>query len=139
MAAYFRFDRQEEMARWVQEKIGCEAFQNYAAIGWEEDGRLIAGVVYHDYLPKQKAITASIAGEGRWATKRSLNGFFRYPFMQLQVNRITVCVRADNPRALDMDRRLGFVEEGRLRLGYGDADMIVFGMLKHECRWLRWD
>jgi RimJ/RimL family protein N-acetyltransferase len=79
----------------------------------------------------------SIVGEGRWLMKGFIPVFFRYPFTQLNKRRITTLTNQANPRALEFNRRLGFVEEGRMRKAVGDIDVILFGMLKEECRYLR--
>jgi hypothetical protein len=52
--------------------------------------------------------------------------------------RITAMTRPDNDRSISGIRRLGFLYEGCSRMGIeGKWDALVFGMLRHECRWIR--
>jgi hypothetical protein len=63
---------------------------------------------------------------------------FRYPFEQLGCKRVTGLVPARNEVAARFDEHLGFIYEGRIRqvLPNGD-DLLVYGMLREECRFLQ--
>lgn len=113
-------------------------FEKYTAIGILEDGKLIAGVVYHNYMPEYKNIELSIfSTTPRWATKDAIKIILRYPFFQLKCRRVTAQVAARNDRALKFTQGIGFRKEGRVRLGYGNDDLIVLGMMYKEAkRWL---
>ena len=70
-------------------------------------------------------------------TKDFLFRSFAYPFIQLDCHRVTGLVRADNMEARRFDEHLGFKQEGVIRKGAADGtDMILYGMLKEECRFL---
>lgn len=110
---------------------------NCSAIGVESNGELIAGVVFDGYT--QAGISMHVAAvEGKhWLSKEFLYAVFAYPFIQLNCNRVTGLVRADNFKAQKLDEHLGFVKEGLIRRGCSDGtDMILYGMLKEECRWI---
>lgn len=66
--------------------------------------------------------------------------FIRYiaelVWTKLDVQRITGLVRADNADALETNDRLGFVREGVMRKALDGQDIVIFGMLRDECRWL---
>jgi len=80
---------------------------------------------------------AAIPGK-RWMTKEFLWRSFAYPFIQLKCNRITGLVREDNLDAQRFDEHLGFKREGLLRGACLDgSNMILYGLLKDECRFLR--
>lgn len=100
-------------------------------------GELAGGVVYSEY--RGHDIRANIAATSpRWLSRDVLWQLFTYPFKQLECARITVIVSDDNPRSERLARWLGFTPEGRLRAGMSmGKDALVFGMLKHECRWIR--
>lgn len=61
-----------------------------------------------------------------------------FGFRHLNLERIWLRVFARNPRALQVYRKLGFVEEGRLRRAWRLAgvtdDVIVLGLLRDEWR-----
>lgn len=62
-----------------------------------------------------------------------------YLFVQLGVNRVTWFVHGDNKESLRLaERRAGWVKEGVKRsAGSHGEDMIMFGMLKEDCKYLR--
>lgn len=128
----------ERVARWVEKRvIETGKFEGYSAIGLENDGELVAGVVY-DYHTGP-SVNASIASDGsrRWLNPAYLAAIFCYPFRQLGCNRITVFVRTDNHDSQRFVTHLGFKQEGRLRAACADgSDVIVYGILKDECRFI---
>jgi len=131
------YGRDLEVRKWVAVRVGEEDFEGGVAIGLEEDGEIIAGVVYTHFT--QASITAHIAAAPgkRWMNKEFLRRIFAYPFVQLKCNRITGLVRVDNLDAQRFDEHLGFKREGLLRQACTDGtDMILYGMLRSECRFL---
>jgi len=110
--------------------------EKFVALGWaNRDGRLIAGVVFNTFT--RTNIDMHIAGVGAWCDPEFFGECFRYPFEQLQVQRVTSRTPADNPAALRFVKAIGFVQEGRVRQALdGGVDLIILGMLKSECRWL---
>jgi hypothetical protein len=122
---------------WVGQRVDEDNFGEASGIGLEEDGKLIAGVVYNMYT--EASICMHVAAEPgkRWMNRDFLFRAFAYPFLQLNCNRVTGLVRVDNIEARRFDEHLGFVQEGVIRKGATDGtDMILYGMLKEECRWL---
>lgn len=72
-------------------------FGNCTAIGWDEDGVLIGGVVYHDWNPESGIIELSAASVSkRWLTRKSLQLMFAYPFDQLGCQMVVLRTAADN-------------------------------------------
>lgn len=110
------------------------------ALGIGMGGEIIGGVVYNNWQPAYKSIELTAAATsptwlGSRATARAL---LAYPFEQLGVGRISTFTRASNERALKLNRLLGFREEGRVRLGYGDEDAVLMGLLRCEApAWLK--
>lgn len=89
-------------------------------------------MVYHDWAAG--GIECSIvATDPRWKDKGTLLHLFGYPFMHLGCNRITVRVLATNTASLKLMKKLGFVEEGKLRKAVDGVDQFIFGMLRDEC------
>jgi RimJ/RimL family protein N-acetyltransferase len=118
-------DRVGDSGRWG------EWFQ---AIGYERNGALIGGVVYNDLYACD--ISMSFAGEGNWLTRRFLRAMFAYPFLQLGVKRVTGHVAVDNEKSLRLAARLGGKREGLMREASPSGDVVFFGMLRSECRWV---
>ena len=106
-------------------------------LGVEQDGELIAGVVFENYTGSSISMHVAALDGRNWLSKEFLFRTFAYPFLQLDCNRVTGLVRADNAKAQKFDEHIGFIKEGVLRKGATDGtDYIIYGMLKEECRWL---
>ena len=124
----------------MAQRVDCQPFEDFAAIGLMEDGHAIAGVVYTRLLigpSGPNSVEMAIAAEGkRWAHRRTLNVFFGYAFNNLDVNRVTAFTKPDNQSAHNMLTRLGFEHEGTMRSAYPSGeDALIFGLLRRECRW----
>jgi RimJ/RimL family protein N-acetyltransferase len=132
------YGQDDRVIEWVAKRVDEDNFGRAVGIGLEEDGELIAGVVYNMYTgPSISMHVAAVPGK-RWMTREYLYRCFAYPFIQLDCNRITGLVRVDNLEAQKFDEHLGFKREGLLRRACTDGtDMILYGMLKQECRFLR--
>lgn len=129
----------ERVTRFVAALTGEDEYRDSQAIGLECDGELVAGVVYQLYTGPGGSMLMHVASDGsrHWMTRAYLSACFRYPFVQMQCRRVTGLVRADNAEAQRFDEHLGFKREGLLRQGCTDGtDMIVYGMLASECRFL---
>jgi RimJ/RimL family protein N-acetyltransferase len=132
------WNQPERVMRWVAERTDeQDGYKLFTAIGLEVDGELVAGTVYN--MRAGSNILAHVASDGsrHWLTAPYLAACFRYPFLQLGCSRITGLVRADNVDAQRFDEHLGFKREGQLRAACTDGtDLIVYGMLKSECRFI---
>jgi RimJ/RimL family protein N-acetyltransferase len=123
------------VAKWVGEQIGRDIeWGPCEAIGvTDTDDNLIGGVVFSNYQPHFGNIEVSFASNRRdWLTPCLIQGILRYPFDQLKVNRITCATPKRNRRARQFLKKFGFVEEGNVRGGFGNDDMIVSGLLASE-------
>lgn len=127
-------ERAAEVAQWMVERVKhLEVPQLYTTIALIDDGEIRAAVMYESFV--HPFIEAHIAGER--LTSYFLAEALRYPFEQLGCSRITVRVASDNLRSQRFVTKLGFTLEGRLRETLpGPLDVLVFGMLRRECRWL---
>lgn len=133
----FLYGRDAEVIDWVGARVDEDDFGPAVGLGVYEDGKIIAGVVYNLYNGPSLCMHVAADPGKKWLTKQFLFNFFAYPFIQLGCNRVTGLVRVDNIEARRFDEHLGFVQEGVIRRGASDGtDMILYGMLKEECRWL---
>ena len=127
----------EGMCRWAGPLIGAgfnpERTAGIAVLGDHGAGT----VLYTEYHP-QTSIVMHAAGKGNWLTRETLAIFFGYPFHDLELRRITTYVARRNKVARAFNSKLGFIQEGCLRKAAETGDhLMVYGMLNHECRWLR--
>lgn len=127
------------VGNWVREQIGLEwPWPGCHTISLWDDTEILAAVVYESF--DRVSITCHIAGVhgSRWMTKQYLWTIFNYPFEQLKVARINVCVADSNAASKALVEHMGFQKEGQIRKGAPDGgDLIVYGMLREECRFLR--
>lgn len=124
-----------EVAAYVASRIpGLDAFGPCAALGVvATDGKLVGGVVFHDYQPQWGNIQVSFAGErADWLTPRLIRAIMSYAFNQVGVNRITCLTPKRNRRARQFLQKFGFFHEGTIRKGFGTDDCIVSGLLRAE-------
>jgi RimJ/RimL family protein N-acetyltransferase len=114
-----------------------EFFGKINTLGVEQNGELIAGVVFENYTGSSISMHVAALDGRNWMSRDFLFRVFAYPFLQLECNRVTGLVRTDNAKAQRFDEHIGFIKEGVLRKGATDGtDYIIYGMLKEECRWL---
>ena len=131
------YNEDQYVIPWVGKRINEDDFGPATGIGLTDNGVLVAGVVFNMYNGPSICIHVAAEPGKRWLNRDFLFRTFAYPFIQLKCNRITGLVRVDNLAAQKFDEHLGFKKEGLLRKGASDGtDMILYGMLKEECRWL---
>ena len=130
------FDEHQRIADWCASLM--PHFYGWGSeprgIGLEVAGTLRAGVIYTNYSGGN--VFASIAIEGRM-NEKFLHAIFYNPFIAWGVRHIGCSIDEDNTKSLKLCSHLGFTECGRLRqAAFNGEDIIIMGMLKHECRWL---
>lgn len=124
----------EEITHWVEREL-CETYTDCQSIGFSKDGKIIGGVVFHNY--RAPSIELSIATiDPSWATRKTLKHIFTYPFIELGVKRCTAITDVRNQSVRTFLERMGWVHEASLKDALHDGDAAVYRMLKSECRWL---
>ena len=100
------------------------------------DGVLYGGVVLTDYT--KASITMHMAGfNDKWVNRNILWAVFNYAFNQLKVNKVFGQVPESNQRALEINLKLGFLVETRVKDVFVDGDLLVVSMYRDQCRWLK--
>lgn len=129
-------DQPERIAAFVGDALDVSGFANYTAIGLEENGELIAGVLFDYYNGASINMHVAAKPGRRWLTREFLHFCFWYPFEQLKVRRITGLVPASNRDARKFDEHLGFELEATLKDAAPDGDVLVYRLFRDQCRWL---
>lgn len=118
----------EAIGSFVASQIsGCErGFSDFTTLGVLERGRLVAGVVYHNYAPEAGVIELSAASTSkRWLTRPVLKAMFGYPFDEIGCQLAVLRVSEENGGMADIARRFGFTSHRIPRLrGRGEAEII---------------
>lgn len=112
-------------------------FGTEVGIGWEKDGRLVAGVAYANWNGVNVECHIASDRSKRWLTKRFLWTIFDYPFNQLGADRITVCVGQGNRDSTRFVEHLGFILEARLKAAHPTGDLLIFCMKRQDCRFIQ--
>lgn len=112
-------------------------FGTDAGIGWARRGQLVAGVAYADWNGPNVCCHIASDGSKRWATRAFLWTIFDYPFNQLKVKRITVCVGEGNSASRRFVQHLGFELEATLRAAHPSGDLLVYRMFSEGCAWIQ--
>jgi RimJ/RimL family protein N-acetyltransferase len=130
-------DQPDRVGQWVARQIDpFVRFAVHTAIGLEENGGLIAGVVYEGYNGANIQMHVAAHPGCRWLNRQFLHFAFWYPFVQLDCARVTGLVPDDNAEARVFDEHLGFVLEARLKEAHPTGDLLVYRMFRRDCRWL---
>jgi RimJ/RimL family protein N-acetyltransferase len=127
------------VARWAADRMGLkgELWAKYTTMSLWDDAVIQAAVIYEGYSPKNICMHVAAIDGKAWLNRAFLKAAFEYPFNQLKVERVTGLVPDSNEAAKRFDEHLGFKREGIMRGASDDgSDMIVYGMLRSECRHL---
>ena len=91
-------------------------------------------VLYKNYASGD--IEMICAGEPGWVTPGVLKFVLSYPFQQLNCNRITCLAHRKNKAMRSYLERMGFKLEGVKRKALNGTDIIIYGLLRSENRWV---
>ena len=130
------YGQDETLIEWAQKIIGCKFRADATAIGRASDGEILAVAVFDGFSECDCNIHIASDGSGHALSRGFLTAAFAYPFIQLNMRRVTGLVPASNTKALKFDYHLGFVFEGRCRNALPNDDIIILGMLREECPFL---
>ena len=132
------FNDNKRVVKFVNKFQPINGGPDVQGIGLEKDGELIAGVLYDDYNGSNVWMhVAAVAGK-RWLVREYLYICFRYPFQQLDLNRVTGWVEETNKDAVRFNEHLGFKKEAVLRkAGRYGQDVFLYVMHKQDCKWIK--
>lgn len=119
----------ERVARFVGNRVENLIYPPFTAMGVEEDGEIVAGVVFNSFTGHDIEVT--VAGKAGAFTRGFIRQVGRYVFQQAKCLRlsITTC----DPRVMDIARRLGARGEGCKRHFFGrNRDGMLFGLLRED-------
>ncbi len=126
------------VVEWVAQKTN--EFGNFGTdigIGWEKNGELVAGTAYANWNGVNVECHIASDESKKWLTKEYLWTIFDYPFNQLKVNRVTLCIGEGNKDSLRFAQHLGFKIEAQLTGAHPTGSLIVLRMFREECRWIK--
>lgn len=141
MTSSVLYEPQDALIAWAASRMGYPNFQfrpDARAIGREKDGEICAVIVFDTWSDGDCLIHVVSDGSKRWFSREFVIRAMAFPFLQVGNRAITALVLASNAPSIAMCEHFGFQREGLLRRrGPNGEDMILFGLLREECRWLR--
>lgn len=129
---------QERLQEWALTRLPLVHLETGAeALGQIDDaGNILAVVLFERYSGRDVHFHIAAVGK-RWATRRFLHEIFAYAFGQLGCRRITALIPESNVASITFAHHAGASYEGRMRCMLEcDEDLLIFGMLREECRWI---
>ena len=130
-------DQPQRVGQWVTEQQGkVWSSMAGAAIGVEENGQLIAGVIYESRT--RASLHAHIAALlGRtWPTREYLKLGFGYPFIQLGCSKIIAMVGEKNLAVQRLQKHMGYKLEATLVSFHEAAAPVIYTLAREDCRWI---
>lgn len=132
----------EEIA-WFEDQLGREPSERSMAIDVRQGDRWIhiggCGLQDVDWRARHAALGITIGDRTYWGKglgSEVVRLLLRHGFETMNLNRIHLRVYEFNQRAIEVYRRAGFKEEGRLRMDmYREGrhwDAVIMGILRHE-------
>ncbi len=130
---------EQRVKEYVAKKVDEDDFGQCASIGLlDENDKILAGVVYNMWSGYSICMHIGAEEGSNWFSRRFATACFNATFGYFKCNRATGLVRKSNTKAQKFVTKLGFVEEGIVRQACHDGeDLILYGMLARECRFLR--
>lgn len=133
------YGQDQRVADWVGAQCYGTAPTVDAAIGWESDGVLKAGVYFDAPLPN--TVFAHVASVTPVFPRSLLAAVCAYAFRQLGVERMTFMVSEMNRAVLDFLFRLGARYEATLHRAFGDASAVLLVVWRDDpapVRFMNW-
>ena len=139
----YLYEPQDELVAWAEAAM-AESYPGFKfradakAICCVRGGAIVGAVVFDTFTDGDCLVHIVSNGSRRWMSKEFAIRAMAYPFLQLGNKRITAVIAEHNEDSLRFTRKFGgWVEEGRMReAGPFGQDMLLFGMLRRDCRWL---
>jgi RimJ/RimL family protein N-acetyltransferase len=101
----------------------------------DRNGNFIGGFILTNFTGA--SIMVHMAGVGgHWCSPLLMWVLFDYCFEQLGVKKVLCTVGSSNIASLQQVQRAGFTHEYTIEDAIPDGDLILFSMLRQNCRWL---
>ena len=118
---------------WIERRVPDAApLGDARTIGVIRDARIVAAVAYNNYREGSSIDVTLAADSPAWATRQAIATMLAYPFVQLEVRRVSALTRNSNRRARKLLEGLGFLREGTMAAAFADGSGALYGMTR---RW----
>lgn len=111
------------------------ALDRYAALGFFDDGNLIAGVLFHNWHPESGVMEMTAASiSKKWLNRRTLQELFGLVFDGFKNQLVVMRVSERNESMLRIARAFGFSETFIPRLRGRDEGEFIFTLTDDDWR-----
>lgn len=126
------WDCPEVINDWIGARKGGRAYPgSCVGLGWETDGRLIAGIVFHD--SNGASCNVNIAIDGGMFPPGLLKAGLTYAFHQLKLRRLTFIIAESNIRSQNLCAGLGAIPEATLRDADINGNLLIYALFPDNC------
>lgn len=128
----------ERVGDWVAQRVGMQTSWTggFGAIGQlDEDDEIVVGMVIDGLTATNGFMHVAISDRAKLHLGM-VRACFDYVFNELDLERVTGHVDADNEAALRFDKHLGFEHEFTIPRGNG-GDVHQLVLWRDRCRWIR--
>lgn len=141
MSAFrINLEGQDETLAWAGKQLDVKAwpYGSHAMSIEDATGKRVAAVIFTENYESHCSISVASDGTKSWANRAMLREIFGYAYFTLRNKRLSAYIAESNHEARAFNVRLGFTPEGVLRQALdGHENVIVSGMLWHECPWIK--
>ncbi len=104
-----------------------DRISNYSTMAVAEDGKLIAGTIYHNWQPDTGVIElTSYSTSKKWLTRKVIHAMMHAPFKRLGCQLIALRVSERNVEMCAISRKFGFSEVFIPRLRGREEGEFIF-------------
>ncbi len=122
----------DRVVPWVAKKLFAR-FNADEGIGLDQDGEMIAGVVYEDWNGASFVVHIVVQGI---MTPKYLAAIFHYPFVYCGASKLIAPIPESNEESVRFVKKLGFREEARLHDAHPDGSVLLYTMTPDQCRFI---
>lgn len=123
---------------WAGERVGISNYPPDArTLVVEGPDGIRAVAIYNGFTDVDCEMHIVSNGNKNFATRGMIFGFFALPFLNCCLARVTTTVAQRNVAVQKMALDLGFKFEGVKVNGYADDNLVVMGMRREDCIWIR--
>lgn len=128
-------DQLPSVLQWASQRLQCD-FGECRTIAHYRKGELVGVIVFSNY--KVSSAEFSVVLKNKYGYSREfLRVAANYIFNICGKRRLTAFVNPLNTEARHLVEKAGFKYEGMQReAADGGGDLLMYGLLKSECRWL---
>jgi hypothetical protein len=120
----------------IAQRTKQPAFVGANALGILRGERIVVAVAYNNFHWPDICMHVASDPGAVWASNDFLYHAFAYPFLQLQCKRVTGLVARKNKASRALCEKLGFKLEGTMKDALPVDDLMIYGLLRGNCRYI---